>query len=591
MSGESKSSERKFRRVLTEDEKGRHRKIKGRYRRRKSTNMKARRPSAATKTAKSRRSSTVLEDALKELALSKSLDKEISLRREFSKYDTDGSGFIEASEVKEIFKTLGVDAESGQEGVFSAFWQEEMKRMDDDNDKLISFEEFVKYHNRIVDYEKRLDEINWALNHLTPHVDWGQSRVFKEVNFLADAVGHAALLDEAENVAQVREMLGKLLSEDDSLPQGPDQLMILVACMYLLLRGSDTGASPKADWARFSEIVSSSEVDVVDCILRLRKEGYSTLKHSQVVDAEAMLHSFAKTERLQGMMNEASLVPRTLLGALTMAIANAIKIGPPDEDEVRAQDKDVLFKNSYSVSKDGLRGVYMLRDAEAFDQHVEFVNQRLRGSRWRGVTLKVGWLNEGREGVLCLLFDTSKFDCQAAFEWWSCNGYEFDDGNVPGKIRIKLSGKRSAPKVEEAHEVEQKGAVDQALVKRCIAAAEKIEPEQISELVNMDAPPEYGESCMAATLILLGESSSIFEHGWNTMTKSIQSDPGALLERMKRRDLNAIASREARQLLRDVKKFYLNPDYNASTMRDAHPALNGLFRWCAEIKRCLHSIN
>ena len=578
---------RKYRRELTETEKKEHRRMKGKYRRRNSTST-----TSATrkknKLAPSRK--TTLDDALEELAISRALSLEMKLREEFCKYDTDQSGEIDPEEVKAVFLAMGIGVDTDEEDkqrVFAAFWEEEMKRMDDDGNRRISFDEFVKYHNRFIEYSSRTADINWALNNLTAHVEWSNARIFKEVNFLADAYRFARALDNPTNCEEVRKCAAEIV-DINGMPEKDDQLMVLFGCIVLALLGSNVGHSPQDDWERFVDLVRDGEEDPIDIIMRLRSEStLASLDGDCVIEAETMLKSYARVDKLHAALRGASAAPRALLGAVAVVIASALRHGGDDQD---AEDEPgTSFERAYAISGDGLRGSYPINAAELFDPSIEFVNQRLRGSRWRGVTLKVGWLKEGKEGILCILFDTSKFSPDDANTWWASNKYEFEDGAIPGKSRSKLSGRKIAARAEEKAETpeEVKARKAHEAMQPCREAVENINRDDIMDLASLDEPPEHCEKCIAIVMMLLGEPDSVHEAGWKALTRPIRDDVDAYLDRLHKRDVASISASSARQLLRSVKKFYLNPDFNASTLRGAHPAGLSLFKWCSQVKRVL----
>ena len=310
----AKKRVKKYRRALTENEKNEHRYKKKRNRHKQSGPHSNTRKNANGSSHSIRKHST-LDGALEELALSRALSLEMKLREEFSKYDQDGSGEIDAEEVKGIFVALGIgqDAEEDDDrSVFDAFWEEEMKRMDDDGDSKISFDEFVKYHNRFVDYANRTADINWALNNLTAHVEWSNARIYKEVNFLADAHRYAAALEEPSKREEVRKCVADIVGSD-GMPSGDDQLMVLVGCITIVLTGHGKGHSPSEDWERFVDMVRSGE-DALDIVLGILNGGDDRvpLDAARVAEAESLLKSYSRVEQLHAARKDAPLAPRPM---------------------------------------------------------------------------------------------------------------------------------------------------------------------------------------------------------------------------------------------------------------------------------------
>ena len=98
---------------------------------------------------------------------------------------------------------------------------------------------------------------------------------------------------------------------------------------------------------------------------------------------------------------------------------------PEEESNVDANEvKDIKYKFASTSSAD--KGIMYVRPAEDFAVD-SFYRKRDRGTSARGVTLLVGRReSDGREAVVSVLFDRTRFDEAAASEWYESNRSRFE---------------------------------------------------------------------------------------------------------------------------------------------------------------------
>lgn len=73
---------------------------------------------------------------------------EVRMRSAFASYDADGSGFLDADELKSLFHELGLPDNDGDQ--YTQLIEQAYKDQNSSPDKPISYEEFVHYRNMIV---------------------------------------------------------------------------------------------------------------------------------------------------------------------------------------------------------------------------------------------------------------------------------------------------------------------------------------------------------------------------------------------------------------------------------------------------------
>eukprot|EP00947_MAST-08B_sp_MAST-8B-sp1_P003572 g3572.t1 len=359
-----------------------------------------------------------------DLDMAKAEGLEDKVRKEFRKYDKDRSGSIDRSELHALLADLGFSDKDGDK--FGLFLDEEFKFHDANSDNQMSFEEFVVYHNKLIDYEKDHEHFNWALDEILDNKGYADARVFHdEVLLMAEAHKAFVRLD----VAALKE-----IAAIDTAAYTRDVAAIF-DCMCVIL-GIPAPSTPDEARALFT-------ADVGELHARIAASRPADLAPQQLADLRERLPKAQGT--VMATVGQISTALYELYGfvlcqyfaARKLAAIRAATPEPAEEKEDRSWG--ALHWDKRKTTEE--LGYIRVNSVELFDSGT-LHRKRDTNAGMPGVKLHMGTLDDGmgKEAVVAVIIDRERISDEDAERWWEKN-----EGRFP-RIRPRST---SPPPTEE----------------------------------------------------------------------------------------------------------------------------------------------
>jgi Ca2+-binding EF-hand superfamily protein len=504
---------------------------KGKTRTKSYKKLKVQRPRRAS-------AMTLVEQAEMDIALSKAAQREMEVRELFAKLDKDRSGYIDRAELRPFLLSVGFNETSCTHAGFERFLTEEFARADTSGDEQIDFHEFVALNNRLVDTQRDIDHLNYAISLIAD-------------NEAATNQPGQGYLERVERLAtankSVQQLTINVVAQLGSLGSTPTPEVLQIFTCILILFGLPERETPEEDWA-----CAQHQFEGPNFLEELKTFDHTKLRRAQVQRCVQRSQTLVSDLRL---LEKQQPLAFSLLCWVLLTIAQATKAGVLDQVDV--EEAIPLHRRAsfaFSVGTNARKGVFRILDSDLFEGN--FIKKR--DPKNPGVTLQVGQLEDNhKKAVNAIYFDRTKFTEEQAHVWWTAHktdpqfatalekmesprvdvsSFDFStddmDAMAIGNKKPKPAGlKKGDPNTVEQWGYNEAGefvctivlkedamggsststevnGCGNAVVEGIVESIQSLQEQEILALGQLESDPGHGEASICVVAVLLGSTQA-----------------------------------------------------------------------------------